>query len=226
MAYIKWEEVDEQTKQRLEKLTATPRKGYWRKKRIFDIAVSSTALIVLFPFLLVVGLVIFIDDPHGSCIFKQKRIGRHGKPFTLYKFRTMVSDAEKIRHQLKKKNEMNGPVFKVRNDPRVTRVGRFLRQSGIDELPQLANILRGEMSMVGPRPPLPEEVAEYNDYQRLRLTVTPGLTCYWQTSLRRNDVSFAQWVEMDLEYIEKRSMWLDFQLIFRTAGSVIRRDGC
>ena len=121
---------------------------------------------------------------------------------------------------------MNGPVFKVRNDPRVTRVGRFLRQSGIDELPQLANILRGEMSMVGPRPPLPEEVAEYNDYQRLRLTVTPGLTCYWQTSLRRNDVSFAQWVEMDLEYIEKRSMWLDFQLIFRTAGSVIRRDGC
>ena len=120
---------------------------------------------------------------------------------------------------------MDGPVFKIKNDPRITRVGGFLRTTSIDELPQLFNVLKGDMSLVGPRPPLPEEVAQYNDYQRLRLVVTPGLTCFWQTADNRNDISFDKWVEMDIEYIETRTAWLDMKIILRTIRVVIGREG-
>ncbi len=225
MQYVQYDQVDGETQKRLEQLFSVPRRKYWYKKRIFDEVVSVVFVLVLAPVFLLIAVLIAVDDPRGHVIFRQTRIGRHGKPFTLYKFRTMVQNAEAMRRELEQKNEMDGPVFKLKDDPRITRVGRILRQTSLDELPQLWNVLKGDMSMVGPRPPLPEEVDAYNDYQRLRLLVTPGLTCYWQTSALRNDISFAQWVEMDLEYIEHRSMWLDLKLIFRTVWAMLRRHG-
>ena len=193
-------------------------------KRTSDILFSIIALIVLLPFLAIIAAIIKIGSK-GPVIFKQQRIGLHGKPFTIYKFRTMVVNAEALKGQLASQNEMDGPVFKMANDPRVTRVGRFLRRTSIDELPQLINVLRGEMSMVGPRPPLPNEVEAYTDYQRLRLIVTPGLTCTWQTHPNRNSISFQQWVEMDLNYIQNRTIWLDIKLILKTPRVMLHKDG-
>lgn len=167
---------------------------YWRVKRFLDVMLSGTALIVLSPILLVISLVIVLDDPKGGPIFSQKRCGRDGVLFDFYKFRTMVVDAEERLSELQHKNEMDGPVFKIKDDPRITRVGRFLRRTSLDELPQLWNVFRGDMSIVGPRPALPREVQKYNAYQRQRLYVTPGLTCYWQVTPHRNDCTFDEWV--------------------------------
>ncbi len=198
---------------------------YWAVKRIQDIILASLALLVLWPLMAVVALIIYIDDPHGSPIFVQKRVGRKGKEFDFYKFRSMYVNAEAMLDQLMDKNEMDGPVFKIRNDPRITRIGKFIRKTSIDELPQLVNILKGDMSIVGPRPALPREVAKYDDRLRQRLLVTPGLTCYWQIQPNRNSLSFREWMELDLKYIKERSYWGDWKIIFRTVKAVLDLDG-
>lgn len=197
-------------------------------KRAFDIVASLLALIVLSPLFLVVSVVIFLDDPKGSPIFVQTRVGKDGKEFRFYKFRSMVVNAEKLLDSLIKYNEVDrvdGCVFKIENDPRITRVGRFIRKTSIDELPQLLNVLLGDMSIVGPRPPLPREVEHYTVYQMQRLMVTPGLTCYWQTAHKRNNLDFDERVELDLKYICERSVWLDLKLIFKTFSIIFTRQG-
>lgn len=186
-------------------------------KRIIDICASLVGLIILLPVFLIVAISIKIEDPNGKVFFRQERCGKEGKLFNMYKFRSMVSNAEELLHELKELNEMDGPVFKIKEDPRITRVGKFIRKTSIDELPQLINVLKGEMSLVGPRPAIPHEVAEYNDYQRQRLLVKPGLTCIWQVS-GRNTIGFDDWIEMDIDYIKNRSFLLDLKLIFKTFG--------
>ena len=192
------------------------KRAYWVLRRSQDIFFSALALIVLLPLMLIVALIIVIDSPGAGPIFTQTRVGRDGREFKLFKFRTMVPNAEQKLKELLKYNEMTGPAFKIKDDPRITRAGRFLRRSGIDELPQLINILMGDMSIVGPRPPLPREVAKYNDYQRQRLYITPGLTCYWQIQPNRNDLKFSDWVDLDIRYIRERSFFVDWKIIFRT----------
>ena len=223
--YIETSDVDQTTNEWLRQLLERYRTKYWKQKRVFDVIVSATALILLLPVFVAVSIAICLDDPHGSPIYKQTRIGRHVKPFLLYKFRTMVVNAEALRGELLQRNEMDGPVFKIKKDPRITRVGRILRQASLDELPQLFNVLKGDMSMVGPRPPLPHEVECYTDYQRLRLIVTPGLTCQWQVMPNRNEIPFQKWVEMDLDYIQHRTMLLDIKLILKTPGVMLHRGG-
>ena len=203
----------------------TGKRLYCAAKRGQDILFSLLALLVLWPFMLLLALVIYIDSPGASPFFVQERIGLNGKPFRFIKFRSMVPDAEKKLHALLDKNEMDGPVFKIRRDPRITRVGSFIRRCSIDELPQLINILKGDMSVVGPRPALPREVKKYDDYERQRLYVRPGLTCYWQVQPRRNDLSFDQWLELDLKYIRERSFATDWKIIFRTFRAVVGMEG-
>ena len=198
---------------------------YLAAKRALDVVCSFSALVVLGPLILLLALLIFLDDPHGSPFFCQTRIGLDGKPFRFYKLRSMVCNAEELRQSLQDQNEMDGPAFKIRNDPRITRIGRIIRKTSLDELPQLWNVLKGDMSVVGPRPPLPDEVADYNPIQMLRLCVKPGLTCIWQTMPRRNEMPFWQWVELDLEYIVNRNLWLDLRLIFRTVGCMFAGEG-
>ncbi len=197
---------------------------YWIGRRTQDIIFSAAGLALLSPLLLTTAAVIYIDDPHGSPIFTQTRVGRDGKEFKLYKFRSMYAGAEENLEELLEHNEMDGPIFKMKDDPRITRVGNVIRKVCIDELPQLLNILKGEMSIVGPRPPLPREYAQYNDYQKQRLIVTPGLTCYWQVQPHRNDISFDKWVELDLQYIRERSFLTDWKIIFKTIGVIIHLD--
>lgn len=198
---------------------------YWRMRRAQDVVLSIAALAVLWPAMLLVALVIMIDSPGAGPIFSQTRIGRDGKPFTFYKFRSMCPDAEQKLEKLLPENEMDGPVFKIKDDPRITRVGRFLRRSSIDELPQLWNVLRGEMSLVGPRPGIPREVEQYDDYARQRLIVTPGLTCYWQIQPDRNALTFDQWVELDVRYIKERNLTTDWKIIWKTFGAVLGMNG-
>lgn len=200
-------------------------RGYWALRRAQDVLLSALGLLVLLPFMAVVCLVILADSPGASPIFVQTRVGRDGREFRFYKFRTMRPGAEGELEGLLDRNEMQGPVFKIRQDPRVTRVGRFLRRNGLDELPQLWNVLRGEMSLVGPRPGLPREIAQYDAYARQRLLITPGLTCYWQILPERNRVSFEEWVEWDLKYIRERSFAVDWQILLRTAGTVLGMQG-
>lgn len=198
---------------------------YWRWRRIQDVVLSILALSVLWLPMLLMALFIVIDSPGASPIFAQTRIGRDGKPFTLYKFRSMRPHAEKELAELLPYNEMDGPVFKIKNDPRITRVGRFIRRSSIDELPQLFNVLRGDMSIVGPRPGTPREVAQYDDYARQRLIVTPGLSCYWQIQPDRNKLSFEAWMELDVKYIQERSFLTDWKIIFATLNAVLGMNG-
>lgn len=209
----------------VQKSSETASKSYLVLKRTIDIVCSASALILLSPIILVLALIIFVDDPHGSPFFGQLRVGKDGKEFRFYKLRSMVVNAEDLLASLKDRNEMDGPAFKIENDPRITRIGRFIRKTSLDELPQLWNVLKGDMSLVGPRPPLPREVAEYTDYQMQRLSVKPGLTCIWQTQPKRNDLSFDEWVELDLEYINNRSLLLDLKLIFRTVVVMLCGEG-
>lgn len=196
-------------------------------KRVLDIACSFLAFVILLPFMLIAVLIVSLSDGQGHPFFVQKRTGKNGKEFNLIKLRTMKLNAENELEQLQKHNEMDGPVFKIQDDPRITKVGKFLRKFGIDEIPQLLNILSGSMSFVGPRPPLPSEVEQYSTYDRARLLVKPGLTCYWQVSPNRNSVSFKEWMELDRKYIAERSIWLDIKLIILTAVRVvIKHDGC
>ena len=201
------------------------KKLYWFGRRFQDIFFSGLAMIVLFPVMVLTELVVFIDDPHGSPIFCQIRCVRNNKPFKMYKFRSMYYDAEERLKELIKSNEMDGPAFKMKDDPRITRVGKFIRKTSIDELPQLWNILKGDMSIVGPRPALPREVEQYNELQMQRMYVQPGLTCYWQIQPNRNEISFDDWMALDLKYIEERSFWVDWKIIFLTLKAVICKQG-
>jgi len=201
------------------------RRLYWVAKRAQDVVLSALALVVLSPLMALIAIFVVLDDPKGGPIFSQPRCGRDGKVFQFYKFRSMCVDAEAKLSELLKENEMEGPAFKMKEDPRITRIGRFLRKTSLDELPQLVNVLRGEMTIVGPRPPVPREYNLYNDYQKQRLYVTPGLTCYWQVQPHRNDLSFDEWVELDLQYIEDRSFLLDWKLIFKTVKVMITGQG-
>lgn len=192
-------------------------------KRLFDIAASSVALLLLAPFLAASALAVKLSS-RGPVFFKQIRVGLRGKHFEMYKFRSMVADAEQKLKGIIGNNEQTGPVFKIRNDPRITRVGRLLRKFSIDELPQLFNVLRGDMSIVGPRPPLPKEVAQYKPWQRRRLSVVPGLTCLWQVS-GRNDIGFDEWMMLDLQYVDHWSLRQDASLIGRTVPVVVTGRG-
>ena len=183
-------------------------------KRIIDVVLSSILLIVLSPLFLLIGIAIKLSS-RGPIFFQQQRCGQNGRSFALHKFRSMVAGAEVKRRELEKMNEMDGPVFKIKRDPRITRIGRLLRKSSLDELPQLFNILKGDMSFVGPRPPLAIEVELYRKWQRRRLSLKPGLTCIWQVS-GRNKIGFEKWMEMDMEYIDNWSLWLDFKIMTKT----------
>jgi lipopolysaccharide/colanic/teichoic acid biosynthesis glycosyltransferase len=198
---------------------------YWFVKRLQDILLSLLALAVLWPLLLVVSLIIVIDSPGAGPIFSQERVGRNGKTFRFYKFRSMIPNADKQLDQLLEQNEMDGPVFKIKDDPRITKFGKFIRRTSIDELPQLWNILKGDMSIVGPRPATPREVEMYDAYEKQRLYVTPGLTCYWQIQPHRNGISFEKWLELDIQYIEDRSFLTDWKIIFKTFGAVLGMYG-
>jgi lipopolysaccharide/colanic/teichoic acid biosynthesis glycosyltransferase len=190
-----------------------------------DVFFSALALVVLSPILLVTAICIYIDDPNASPIFSQIRCGRDGKSFKMYKFRSMYADAEERLDGLLEQNEMDGPAFKIKDDPRITRVGHFIRRTSIDELPQLWNILKGDMSIVGPRPALPREVELYDEYQKQRMYVTPGLTCYWQIQPNRNEITFEEWMNLDMKYIQERSFWVDWKIIFMTVRAVLLGHG-
>jgi len=193
-------------------------------KRVLDVTISVLLIILTMPIMLVTALLIKISS-RGPILFKQKRSGLHGRVFTLYKFRSMHNDAEVKRKELEEYNEMEGPVFKIREDPRITSVGKFLRTSSIDELPQLWNVLKGDMSIVGPRPPIPEEVAKYERWQRRRLSMRPGLTCIWQISGRNRINDFNEWVRLDLQYIDTWSPYLDMKIFLKTIPVVLFRKG-
>ena len=189
---------------------------YWIGRRTQDIVLSSLALVLLSPVMLITAIAIVMDDPSAGPIFSQVRVGRNGKLFRLYKFRSMCPNAEVQLDDLLEHNEMDGPVFKIKNDPRITRVGKFIRRTSIDELPQLLNILKGDMSIVGPRPPLPREVEQYGEYERQRLYVTPGLSCYWQITPHRNELTFEEWMELDVKYVKERNFLVDWKIILKT----------
>ena len=193
-------------------------------KRCMDV-VGSIVCIILFSPVMLLSAILVKATSKGPLIFAQERVGLHNKPFQMYKFRTMCPDAEQKLKDLMERNEKDGPVFKMKNDPRITRVGKFLRKTSIDELPQLFNVLKGEMSIVGPRPALPREVAQYTAYEWQRLYVTPGLSCYWQIAPHRNEMSFDEWVALDLKYIQERSFWVDWKIIFLTVRAMLMKYG-
>lgn len=183
-------------------------------KRVIDVVCSFVGVLVLSPLFVVIAIIIKFTSK-GPVFFSQKRVGRDGKEFKMYKFRSMVVNAEELKEKLAAQNEMSGPMFKMKDDPRVTKVGKFIRKTSIDELPQLLNVLKGDMSLVGPRPSLPKEVAQFEDWMYRRLEVKPGLTCYWQVS-GRNNIDFEDWMKLDIKYVDERSTWIDIKLIFKT----------
>lgn len=200
-------------------------KKYWTLRRLQDIVLSLLALLVLWPLLVVIAIIIVIDSPGAGPIFSQTRVGKDGREFKFYKFRSMCPHAEDKLAELLDQNEMQGPAFKMKEDPRITHFGKFIRATSIDELPQLWNVLKGDMSIVGPRPPLPREVEQYDEYAMQRLLVTPGLTCYWQITPHKNELSFDEWVALDVKYIKERSFCTDWRIIFKTFGAVFGMRG-
>jgi exopolysaccharide biosynthesis polyprenyl glycosylphosphotransferase len=192
-------------------------------KRVMDLVGAALMMVVLSPVLAALAIAVKLDSK-GSVLFRQERVGLHGRSFNVIKFRSMCTDAEEQLPDLRDKNEVNGHAFKLADDPRVTRVGRFLRRSSLDELPQLANVLRGQMSLVGPRPPLPTEVAHYDTWHRRRLSMKPGMTGLWQVCARHSP-EFDHWVAQDLEYIDTWSLWLDFKIMARTVPAVLSGTG-
>ena len=183
-------------------------------KRLIDIICSFLGLLVLSPLFIIIAIIIKTTSK-GTVFFSQKRVGKNGKEFEMYKFRSMVVNAEELKEKLAAQNEMSGPMFKMKDDPRVTKVGKFIRKTSIDELPQLWNVLKGDMSLVGPRPSLPKEVAQFESWMYKRLEVKPGLTCYWQVS-GRNNIDFEDWMKLDIRYVEERNLFVDIKLIFKT----------
>lgn len=195
--------------------------GYRFIKRLFDVVASSVAVVILSPVFLIIAIAIKINDPAGPVFYTQTRVGKDGKPFKMFKFRSMVTNADELLERLRDQNEVEGAMFKMKDDPRITKVGKFIRKYSLDELPQLLNVVGGSMSIVGPRPPLPFEVEEYTDYDRQRLMVKPGATGMWQVG-GRNALSFDQMVELDLTYINERSIWLDLKIMFETVKVMIK----
>lgn len=183
-------------------------------KRVIDVVCSFVGVLVLSPLFVVIAIIIKFTSK-GPVFFSQKRVGRDGKEFKMYKFRSMVVNAEELKEKLEAQNEMSGPMFKMKDDPRVTKVGKFIRKTSIDELPQLFNVLKGDMSLVGPRPSLPKEVAQFEDWMYRRLEVKPGLTCYWQVS-GRNNIDFEDWMKLDIKYVKEKNLWIDIKLICKT----------
>lgn len=193
-------------------------------KKITDIFGALAAIIVLSPLFILISIIIKLSSP-GPIIYKQSRVGLRGRQFELYKFRTMIVNADELKKELVEMNEADGPAFKIKDDPRVTKIGKFLRRTGLDELPQLFNILKGEMSLIGPRPPLPEETTQYERWQLRRLSVKPGLSCFWQVKPDRNSIKFEKWMEMDLAYIDNWSLRLDFMILLKTIRTIFQRTG-
>ena len=183
-------------------------------KRLIDITCSFVGILVLSPLFIIIAIIVKFTSK-GPVFFSQKRVGRNGKEFDMYKFRSMVVNAEELKEKLAAQNEMSGPMFKMKDDPRVTKVGKFIRKTSLDELPQLWNVLKGDMSLVGPRPSLPKEVAQFEDWMYKRLEVKPGLTCYWQVS-GRNNIDFEDWMKLDVKYVKERNLWIDIKLICKT----------
>ncbi|HIR43261.1 MAG TPA: sugar transferase [Candidatus Aphodovivens avicola] len=207
-------------------LTGIERRWAYRIfKRTFDIVFSLLVLVCFCWLFVIIAILVKVDDPKGPVIFSQDRVGRDGRIFKMHKFRSMVADAEDRLGELQAFNEKTGPVFKIKNDPRVTRVGHWLRKLSLDELPQFWDVLKGDISIVGPRPALPKEVEKYTDYQRQRLLVKPGITCYWQTRRDRDSITFDEWVDLDLLYVRKCGPWTDFKLIIQTVGCVLTAQG-
>lgn len=194
-------------------------------KRFFDIVLSITGLVILSLPFLILSIIIVIDSPGALPIYSQMRVGKNGKTFKFYKFRSMIPHADKKLDEVLYKNEMDGPAFKIKDDPRITRVGRFIRRSSIDEFPQLWNVLKGDMSLVGPRPPLLREVEQYTKEQKRRISIKPGITCYWQVQPKRNSLSFEEWLELDMRYIDERSLLTDIKILFKTVGAVFGMEG-
>lgn len=193
-------------------------------KRALDVAVAALGLLVSSPLLAAIALAVKLSSP-GPALYRWRVMGEGGRPFVGYKFRTMVANADELRTQLQANNEMSGPVFKMRNDPRITPLGRFLRRTSLDELPQLWSVLKGDMSLVGPRPPLQSEYPLFTKWQRQKLAVKPGITCLWQISGRSDIQDFDEWVRLDLEYIRGWSLWLDLKILLRTIPAVLRGRG-
>ena len=204
----------------------TPRpSGFYLQqgKRLLDIVGAAFALVVGLPLLAILAALILIES-RGPVLYRSVRIGRGGRPFVFYKLRSMVKDADRRRDQLSHLNEADGPVFKIARDPRITRIGRFIRTTSLDEIPQFWNVLKGDMSLVGPRPPIPEEVAQYEPWQLRRLDVRPGITCLWQIS-GRSRLGFEEWMRLDLQYIKRQSFLLDLRILIRTIPAVLSREG-
>lgn len=189
-------------------------KAYLIAKRITDVLFSGIGLIILSPVFVIVAIAIKLDSK-GPIFFKQDRVGKDEEFFSMYKFRSMVVNAEELKKALENQNEMSGPMFKMKKDPRITRVGRFIRKTSIDELPQLVNVIKGDMSLVGPRPSLPKEVEQFEPWMKERLTVQPGITCFWQV-MGRNSIPFEEWMKLDVKYVRERNYFLDIKLIFKT----------
>ena len=183
-------------------------------KRTIDIIGAGLGLILLSPIIAIVACAVKVTSK-GPVFFSQKRVGKNGELFEMYKFRSMVVNAEELKENLEDQNEMSGPMFKIKDDPRITKVGKFIRKTSIDELPQLWNVLKGDMSLVGPRPSLPKEVEQFDNWMFKRLSVRPGLTCYWQVS-GRNNIDFEDWMKLDCRYVDERNLWIDIKLIFKT----------
>jgi exopolysaccharide biosynthesis polyprenyl glycosylphosphotransferase len=208
--------MEPQVSRNIEVVISNYDKGYIYEsiKRLIDIIGAAIGLVILSPIFIITAIAIKIESK-GPAFFGQDRCGKDGEVFKMLKFRSMVIDAEERLKDLQALNEMTGPVFKIKEDPRITKVGKFIRKTSIDELPQLVNVLLGDMSLVGPRPPIVREVMQYNSYQRQRLLVKPGLTCYWQVS-GRNNIDFEEWIELDIKYIRERNLWTDIKLIVKT----------
>ncbi len=202
---------DEENNLEVQVITEENRLFYNATKRLLDIILSLIGLIIVSPVMLVVAILIKLESS-GPIIFSQKRVGLNGKEFSMLKFRSMVQNAEELKEKLQKQNEMSGPMFKMNEDPRVTKIGRFIRKTSIDELPQLINVLKGEMSLVGPRPSLPKEVAKFESWMLERLNVKPGLTCYWQVS-GRNNIDFEDWMKLDIKYVKHSSCCLEIRML-------------
>jgi exopolysaccharide biosynthesis polyprenyl glycosylphosphotransferase len=203
--------------------TRASKRVYYFFKRALDITLASLLFLLFLPLIAIVAIAIKIDSP-GPILLRQTRVGRDGRHFGCFKFRSMRPDAEKLQRELEGLNERNGPIFKIKDDPRITRLGRFLRKYSIDEIPQLLNVVRGEMSMVGPRPPLPKEVAKYEPHHFRRLEVTPGLTGLWQVTARDHK-DFEVWVQLDVRYIDSQSFWLDLWILMRTPLAILSAKG-
>ena len=196
---------------------------YHSMKRLFDIVAATCGIVILSPLMIIIAVLIKAED-HGPVFYKQVRVGKNGKTFKMYKFRSMFVNADKMLDKLKEQNDVDGPMFKMKDDPRVTKIGHFIRKHSLDELPQFLNVLKGDMSLVGPRPPLPSEVAEYSEYDKQRLFVTPGCTGLWQVT-ERNEVGFNEMVQLDIQYIKRASFIFDLWIIWKTVEIVIKPNG-